>query len=85
MHTKSTQEEPRLAGLSAGWIGIDRTYENQQDRASRLNLLVTAMILWNTRHLECDVATLRQTEDVPDQLLAHLSLLGWERVNLTED
>ena len=27
----------------------DRTYENQQHRASGLNLLVTAIILWNTR------------------------------------
>ena len=63
----------------------DRTYENQQHRASGLNLLVTAIILWNTRYLERAVAALRQTEDVPDQLLAHLSPLGWEHVNLTGD
>ena len=63
----------------------DRTYENQQHRASGLNLLVTAIILWNTRYLERAVATLRQTEDVPDYLLAHLSPLGWEHVNLTGD
>jgi hypothetical protein len=35
--------------------------------------------------LERAVAALRQTEDVPDQLLAHLSPLGWEHVNLTGD
>jgi TnpA family transposase len=63
----------------------DRTYENQQHRASGLNLLVTAIILWNTRYLERAVATLRQTEDAPDHLLAHLSPLGWEHVNLTGD
>ena len=63
----------------------DRTYENQQHRASGLNLLVTAIILWNTRYLERAVATLRETEDVPDQLLTHLSPLGWEHVNLTGD
>jgi TnpA family transposase len=63
----------------------DRTYENQQHRASGLNFLVTAIILWNTRYLERAVATLRQTEDVPDHLLAHLSPLGWEHVNLTGD
>jgi TnpA family transposase len=63
----------------------DRTYENQQHRASGLNLLVTAIILWNTRYLERAVATLRKVEDVPDQLLAHLSPLGWEHVNLTGD
>jgi TnpA family transposase len=63
----------------------DRTYENQQHRASGLNLLVTAIILWNTRYLERAVATLRQTEHVPKTLLAHLSPLGWEHVNLTGD
>ena len=56
-----------------------------QHRASGLNLLVTAIILWNTRYLERAVAALRQTEDVPDQLLAHLSPLGWEHANLTGD
>jgi hypothetical protein len=28
---------------------------------------------------------LREVEEVPDQLLAHLSPLGWEHVNLTGD
>ncbi len=63
----------------------DRTYENQQHRASGLNLVVTAIILWNTRYLERATAMLRQAEDVPDNLLAHLSPLGWEHVNLTGD
>jgi hypothetical protein len=35
--------------------------------------------------LERAVAALRQAENVPDQLLAHLSPLGWEHVNLTGD
>ena len=51
----------------------DRTYENQQHRASGLNLVVTAIILWNTRYLERAIAALREIEDVPDSLLAHLS------------
>lgn len=63
----------------------DRTYENQQHRASGLNLIVTAIILWNTRYLERAVAALRRVEDVPNHLLAHLSPLGWEHVNLTGD
>ena len=64
----------------------DRTYENQQHRASGLNLVVTAIILWNTRYLERAVVALRQAAvDVPDELLAHLSPLGWEHVNLTGD
>ena len=63
----------------------DRTYENQQHRASGLNLLVTAIILWITRYLNRAIATLREAEEVPDHLLAHLSPLGWEHVNLTGD
>jgi hypothetical protein len=63
----------------------DRTYENQQHRASGLNLLVTAIILWNTRYLNRAITALREVEDVPDHLLAHLSPLGWEHVNLTGD
>jgi TnpA family transposase len=63
----------------------DRTYENQQHRASGLNLLVTAITLWNTRYLNRAIAALRETEGVSDHLLAHLSPLGWEHVNLTGD
>jgi hypothetical protein len=63
----------------------DRTYENQQHRASGLNLVVTAIILWNTRYLERAVAVLRKSEDVSDSLLSQLSPLGWEHVNLTGD
>jgi hypothetical protein len=63
----------------------DRTYENQQHRASGLNFVVTAIILWNTRYLERAAATLRLTEEVPDNLLTYLSPLGWEHVNLTGD
>jgi TnpA family transposase len=69
----------RLGGIR------DRTYENQQHRASGLNLIVTAIILSNTRYLERAVATLRQGADVPDHLLARLSPLGWEHANLTGD
>jgi len=63
----------------------DRTYENQQHRASGLNLLVTAIILWNTRYLERAVTVLREAEEVPDKLLVHLSPLGWAHINLTGD
>jgi hypothetical protein len=63
----------------------DRTFENQQHRASGLNPLVTAIILWNTRYLNRAIAALREVEDVPDYLLPHLSPLGWEHINLTGD
>ena len=74
-----------LARLSSSIASAKSATAPTQHRASGLNLLVTAIILWNTRYLERAVAALRQTEDVPDQLLAHLSPLGWEHVNLTGD
>jgi TnpA family transposase len=64
----------------------DRRYENQRHRASGLNLLVAAIVLWNTVYLERAVAALRSRgQAVADDLLAHLSPLGWEHINLTGD
>src|ERR1700681_1589619 len=38
----------------------DRTHENQRHRASGLNLVVAAIVLWNTVYLERAVAAIRQ-------------------------
>jgi hypothetical protein len=40
---------------------------------------------WNTRYLDRAITALRAVEEVPDEILAHLSPLGWEHVNLTGD
>ena len=54
--------------------------------ASRLNLVVAAIVLWNTVYLERAVAAIRQTgQVVADESLAHLSPLKWEHINLTGD
>jgi TnpA family transposase len=64
----------------------DRTYENQRHRACGLNLVVAAIVLWNTVYLELAIGALRQRgESIPDDLLAHLSPLKWEHINLTGD
>jgi TnpA family transposase len=47
-----------------------RLWRHQQHRVSGLNLLVTTIILWNMRYLERATTASRQTEDVPDHLLA---------------
>ena len=64
----------------------DRSYENQSHRASGLNLLVAAIILWNTVYLQRAVDHLHSQgyEPTPSDL-AHLSPLGWEHINLTGD
>jgi TnpA family transposase len=44
----------------------------------RLNLIVAAIILWNTVYLERAVAALREHGiAIEDQFLAHLSPTGW--------
>lgn len=64
----------------------DRSYEDQRQRASGLNLVVASIILWNTLYLSRAVEALHgQGHDVPDELLAHLSPLGWGHINLTGD
>jgi TnpA family transposase len=64
----------------------DRTFENQRYRASGLNLVVLAIILWNTVYLERAINALREHGIAfPDALLTHVSPIGWEHINLTGD
>jgi TnpA family transposase len=44
----------------------DRTYENQQHRASGLNLVVAAIALWNTVYLERAISALQERSYVFD-------------------
>jgi len=64
----------------------DRTFENQAYRASGLNLLVAAIILWNTRYLGAALDALRiRGRAVPAELVRHVAPLGWEHISLTGD
>lgn len=62
----------------------DRTSEGQHFRIAGLNLLAAIIIYWNTRHLHDAVeARRRDGLDVPPELLAHISPLGWAHILLT--
>jgi TnpA family transposase len=64
----------------------DRNFEQQKYRASGLNLITAAIVLWNTVYLERTITALRdQGYSVDDDLLQYLSPLGWEHINLTGD
>ncbi len=64
----------------------DRTLENQNYRANGLNLVVAAIILWNTVYIDHAVKALRQQGHlIPDALLSHIAPLTWEHINLTGD
>ena len=64
----------------------DRSFEQQRYRASGLNLVTAAVVLWNTVYLERAANALRGNgQGVDDALLQYLSPLGWEHINLTGD
>jgi len=64
----------------------DRGREAHQHRAGGLNVVLTAIALWNTTYLSRAVDALRaEGEIVPDSLLVHLSPLGWDHINITGD
>jgi len=64
----------------------DRSFEAQRYRASDLNLVTAAIVLWNTVYLERASHMLGARGTPPDAgLLPYLSPLGWEHINLTGD
>ncbi|MDF3624087.1 Tn3 family transposase [Acetobacteraceae bacterium LMG 32668] len=65
---------------------IDRSHEAQQYRASGLNLVIAAIVYWNTVYLQTAVTHLRSTSAaVPEDLLAHTSPVGWEHIAFSGD
>jgi TnpA family transposase len=65
---------------------IDRSHEAQQYRASGLNLVIAAIVYWNTVYMEAAVQHLRSASaPVPDEFLAHTSPVGWEHIAFSGD
>ena len=64
----------------------DRRFENQVFRASGLNLLVAAIILWNSRYLAAAFESLRRDgQPLRQDIMKHVAPLGWEHISLTGD
>jgi microsomal dipeptidase-like Zn-dependent dipeptidase len=64
----------------------NRSHEAQQYRASGLNLVIAAIVYWNTTYMAEAVEHLRQAgEMVPGNLLAHTSPIGWEHIAFSGD
>lgn len=62
----------------------DRSFESQAFRASGLNLVVSAIVHWNTVYLDRAATHLRMAgRTIPNDLLKHVSPLSWEHINLT--
>jgi hypothetical protein len=70
-----TFKQGRIAG---------RGQEAQQFRASGLNLVIAAIVSWNSTYLADAVDHLRsQRHAVPAELLAHTSPLTWEHIGFS--
>jgi TnpA family transposase len=64
----------------------DRSFENQAYRASGLNLIVAAIVLWNTRYLAPVFTELaRLGHDTSSEMIRHVAPLGWQHIALTGD
>jgi TnpA family transposase len=62
----------------------DRGQDAQQFRASGLNLVIAAIVYWNSTYLADAIQHLRaRGETVPDALLAHTSPLTWEHIGFS--
>ena len=49
-----------------------------------LNLVVAAIVLWNTAYLDRALQVLQQEGvRVPEECLSHISPLGWEHITIT--
>lgn len=65
---------------------IDRTHETLQYRASGLNLVIAAIVYWNSTYIADAVQHLRSIGEAPDPaLLAHSSPVGWEHIAFSGD
>jgi len=64
----------------------DRGQDAQQFRASGLNLVIAAIVYWNSTYLADAVDHLRsRNQAVPGELLSHTSPLTWEHIGFSGD
>ena len=64
----------------------DRSDAAQQKRAMALNMVIAAIVFWNTLYMDKAAAHLMRQGQVPDQkMFRHTSPLGWEHIILTGD
>ncbi|PMC34622.1 DDE transposase [Bacillus sp. UMB0899] len=60
----------------------ERTIQHQLQRASALNIIINGISIWNTLHLTKAVEYQKQSASFNEDLLHHMSPLGWEHINL---
>ena len=85
---RETTRREQLAEIQNlyGYRSLNAKMHASYVKASGLNLVASAIILWNTVYIEKAVNYLRQTdENFNEELISNLSPLGWEHINLIGD
>ncbi|MCT4573037.1 transposase, partial [Bacillus thuringiensis] len=59
----------------------ERALQDQLQRSSALNFLINAISVWNTVYLSEAINVLKKKEKFDEELLKHISPLGWEHIN----
>ena len=59
----------------------ERGLQEQLQKSSALNILINAISVWNTVYLNEVIKKLRDKKELNEELLAHISPLGWEHIN----
>lgn len=55
--------------------------QDQLQRASALNIIINAINVWNTVYLTEATKLLKEKGNLQEDLLKHISPLGWEHIN----
>lgn len=59
----------------------ERGLQDQLQRASALNILINAISVWNTVYLSEATKEFKNRNNLSEELLPHISPLGWEHIN----
>ncbi|KQU15261.1 hypothetical protein ASG65_27465 [Bacillus sp. Leaf13] len=59
----------------------ERALQDQLQRASALNILINAISVWNTVYLTEATKVMSEKGILQDQMIKHISPLGWEHIN----
>jgi TnpA family transposase len=59
----------------------ERALQDQLQRASSLNLIINAISIWNTVYLSQAIDHFKTKGKYQEELLSHISPLGWEHIN----
>jgi hypothetical protein len=85
--TRAKHETPLPApSPSIAWALPDRSHENHASRAAALNLVATAIVLFNCRYLgRITEVKRRQGRPSDEKMISKLLPLGWDHINVTGD